>query len=89
MLRLTRNRMHGLNLNYNNSRLESSAHFYPIRIARMWNALTLELRITLTSQIPLSQIKSALTRFYKDRLLNHFSTDNTCTWVMACRCRQC
>ena len=88
-VRVTRNRMHGLNLNYTNTRLESSAHFYPIRIARLWNALPLSLRITLTSQIPLSQLKSTLTRFYKDRLLNHFSTDITCTWVMACRCHQC
>ena len=87
--RVTRNRAHGLNLTYTNSRLESSAHFYPIRIARLWNALTLELRLTLTSPIPLSQIKSTLTRFYKDRLSNIFDTDNTCTWVMACRCRLC
>ena len=87
--RLTRNRMHGLTLNYNNARLESSAHFYPIRIARLWNALTLDIRRTLTSDLPLSQIKAVLTRLYKDRLLNHFETDNTCTWVMACRCARC
>lgn len=33
---LTRNRMHGLNHSYTNSKLESSAHFYPLRIARLW-----------------------------------------------------
>ena len=78
-----------LKLNYTNPRLESSAQFYPVRIARLWNALTIDLRLSLTSQLPLSQIKVILNRFYKDRLLNYFDTDNLCTWVMACRCRLC
>ena len=89
LTRVTRNREHGLNLNYTNNRLESSAHFYPIRITRLWNALPLMLRAALMSPITLPTIKSKLTKFYKDRLVDHFETANTCTWVMACRCHQC
>ena len=56
--RITRNREHGLNLNYTNPKLERSAHFYPVRVARLWNSLHLELRTKLTSPITLFQIKS-------------------------------
>ena len=87
--RVTRNRAHGLNLDYNNTRLESSAHFYPVRIARLWNALPLNLRQILKSPLTLAQIKMHLTRFYKDRLDNVFETNNVCTWVTACRCPLC
>ena len=88
-IRITRNRARGLNLTYTNSRLESSAHFYPIRIARLWNALTLDLREFLLSPVPINQIKTKLNKYYKDRLENVFNTDNTGTWVTACRCPTC
>ena len=87
--RLTRNMGHGLNLNYPITSLESSAHFYPYRIARLWNALPLALRIQLMSPVSLAQIKSILNNHYKDRLIMVFESNNTCTWVTVCRCTLC
>ena len=61
---------------------------FDLRIARLWNALPLKLRRDLTS-ILMSAIKTKLSKFYKDRLINYFETENICTWVMACRCQLC
>ena len=87
--RLTRNRDHGLNINYTNPKLESSSHFYPVRIARLWNALPLALRITLTQPNSIAVLKLKLNKFYMDKLVSTFESDNMCTWVTACRCTNC
>ena len=88
--RVTSNREHGLNLNYINPKLESSAHFYPVRIARLWNFLSLELCTKLMlAPVTLFTIKSTLNKFYRDKFETYFETDNTCTWVTACICTNC
>ena len=89
VFRITRNRENGLKFNYINPKLESTAHFYPVRIARLWNSLSIELRTKLTSPITLFQIKSILNKHYRDKFETQFETDNTCTWVTACRCTNC
>jgi len=88
-IRVTRNRVEGLTLLTPITRLESSAHFYPSRIAHLWNALHIDLRKKLTAPIPISQVKSILNNHYKNKLTNYFDADNACTFVTACRCNIC
>jgi len=87
--RNTRANITGLTLVLPITRLESSAHFYPIRIARLWNALPLDLRRTIYSNIPISQVKALLNKHYRDKLSNYFDGDNVCSYVTACRCPTC
>ena len=87
--RVTRNRALGLNLSASITKQEATAHFYPSRIARLWNSLPAELRLKLKSPISLYHVKSLLNAHYTERLTNIFETDNTCTWVSVCRCGQC
>ena len=87
--RVTRNRVIGLNLTYTLTRLETSAHFYPIRLAHLWNKLSVEFRTKLISPLTIPTIKTLLNKHYYDKLVDHFETNNTCTWVTACRCTTC
>ena len=86
---LTRNMQHGLNILTPITRLESSAHFYPSRIARIWNTLPLELRTKLKSPLSLHHIKIILNKYYQNLLTDIFHTDRVCTWVTICRCNLC
>ena len=87
--RLTRNRALGHTLTYTNLKLESSAHFYPIRLARHWNKLPTDLRTKLLSAAPLASLKSTLNAYYQKLLVDRFESDNVCTWVTSCRCTKC
>ena len=66
--RVTRNREYELNLNYTNPKLESSAHFYPVQIAQLWNSLLLELVTKWTSLLSFQQIKMLVNKHYRDTL---------------------
>ena len=85
----TRNAQHGLRILTPLTRLESSAHFYPARIARIWNTLPLELRTKLKSPLSLHHIKVLLNKYYGQLLIEQFQTDSVCTWVTTCRCNLC
>jgi len=85
----TRNQQHGLNLIIPKTKLTSSAHFYPSRIARIWNTLPISLRFDLVSPIPISSVKTLLNKHYHLLLMNTFDPDNLCTWVSACHCGLC
>jgi hypothetical protein len=87
--RITRNRAHGLTLKIPKLKLVSSAHFYPSRIARIWNSLHIDLRMQLISPAPLPFIKKILNEYYIDRLTNLFDPDDLCTYVSACPCATC
>jgi hypothetical protein len=87
--RTTRNRTHGLTLITPKHKLQSSAQFYPIRITKLWNSLTLDLRRCLTSDISLPQIKTILNKHYLDLLSNSFEPENPCTYVSVCQCGRC
>ena len=84
--RLTRNRVLGHTLTYTNLKLESSAHFYPIRLARQWNKLPTDLRTKLLSPAPLASLKSMLNGYYLKLPVERFESDNVCT---SCRCTKC
>ena len=87
--RVTRNRAQGTTLSFPLHHLESTAHFYPIRLARLWNSLPLDLRNNLLSPLPISSIKTLLNNHYMDQLANNYNPDNTCTLQTACRCHLC
>jgi hypothetical protein len=87
--RITRNRTLGLTLTLPKLKLTSSAQFYPSRIARIWNSLHIDLRMKLTSPVPLPVIKKLLNEYYFDMLSNLFDPDNLCTYVSACPCWTC
>ena len=89
LVRPTRNRAHGLNLTLPKTRLESTAHFYPSRIARLWNSLPLDLRDTIIKANSMYTVKKHLSQHYKNMLINTFDQTNICTWVTVCRCPMC
>ena len=67
---------------YTNAEARKKCIFLPIaiRIARLWNVLPLNIRLTITAPImpiTLQSIKATLTKFYKDHLVNYFETENT------------
>ena len=87
--RPTRNRATGLTLSIRKTKLESTAHFYPTRIARLWNALPLKLKQDLTTLESMYSIKKHLTTHYKNLLTTTFDQNNICTWITVCRCPMC
>jgi hypothetical protein len=63
--------------------------FYPIRVARLWNSLPLNLRETLKHQTNSVIVKQHLTPLYKIELANLFDPENVCTWIHTCQCTSC
>ena len=86
---VTRAMATGLTLNYNKTRLVTTAHFYPYRLSLIWNRLTYDIRLKLRYLTETSKIKRVLNPYYYQRLTNHFDPDNTCTWVTHCDCIRC
>jgi len=69
--------------------LSSTAHFYPYRLTKIWNSLPQHLQTTLK---PISEslvMKQFLVPFYRERLINHFDPNDTCTWISWCDCHRC
>jgi len=87
--RRTRMREMGTNLAIPKTKLESTAHFYPTRIARLWNTLPPELRTKLISLESFNTIKKHLSKHYNTLLHERFDGGNTCTWLSICRCVTC
>jgi len=87
--RPTRNRALGIDLSIPSTKLESTAHFYPSRIARLWNTLPPALRTKLITLTNFNTIKKHLSTYYNSLLHNKFNAQDTCTWISACRCTTC
>jgi len=87
----TRTRQAELNtrLQINRTNLDSTAHFYPYRITKIWNALPHTLQTILK---PLSEplvMKQFLVPHYQTKLLMMFDSEDTCTWISWCDCNRC
>ena len=85
----TRNVNQQLNLPIPKTKTTTAAHFYPTRLARIWNSLPLKIRETIK---PLSSnlvIKQNLLPLFKSELINTFDSENTCTWIHFCQCTRC
>jgi len=71
------------------TKLDSTAHFYPHRITKIWNSLPQNLQTILK---PLSEplvMKQFLVPYYRSKLLSHFDPDDSCTWISWCNCNRC
>jgi len=67
----------------------TAAHFYPTRIARLWNSLPPELRRSLKHLTNGLTIKQHLSPLLKNELTNRFDPEDTCSWIHFCHCRRC
>ena len=69
---------------------ESLFNYYLYRIVNLWNKLPTDIRlIELNDNGSNKHFKDDLKRFYTEKLLNTFVTENTCTWLSVCRCSIC
>ena len=66
-------------------RTESFASSYFNRIIPLWNNLPVEPRLSSS----VSSFKRLTFAFYYDYFLSTFKTQDTCSWVSACRCANC
>ena len=85
----TRNAIQQLTLIIPRTKTTTAAHFYPTRLARIWNSLPLNTRQTIK---PLSSnlvLKQHLLPIFRNELTTHFDSDNTCTWIHYCQCARC
>ena len=85
----TRNMVANSCLHVRKNRLESTAHFYPYRITKIWNALPRHLQLSLKTVWQPLVVKQFLVPYYREKLVNQFDPDNTCTWISWCSCRRC
>ena len=85
----TRGMEDGTRLNYPLLNLESSAHFYPYRLTKIWNSLPSDLRLTLKPVSAPLVMKQFLVPFYRQKLVVTFDPDDTCTWISWCSCYKC
>ena len=87
--RITRAMARGLTLKYSKTRYVGSAHFFPFRVAKIWNKLPMDLRLQIRHMNETNKIKPILNRYYNERLIDHYDPDSTCTWVHHCDCATC
>lgn len=66
-----------------------SSQFYIYRAVKTWNVLPVDVRTKLLNAVNKNSIKNILLKLYKQKLSDHFDTDNTCTWVVTCQCGRC
>ena len=66
-----------------------NVHFFPSRIARIWNALPDNVRQTLRTVSESLIVKQVVNPYYYYLLEHHFESENTCTWVNSCPCYRC
>ena len=62
-------------------RTNSHRHFYFNRISRLWNFLPV-----IDLDMPVSSILSLLRTYFWNYFLNHFSSDNPCSFHLICPC---
>jgi hypothetical protein len=64
--------------------------FFPCRIFNMWNFIPEDIRNTeLTLNGKNIAFKKLLKLWFYDYYEQNFNCDNTCTWVLRCRCANC
>ena len=85
----TRQRTQALVLSVPKTKTTSSAHFYPTRMARLWNSFPQQLRQILKPLTSSLVIKQHIIPLYKTELSTLFNPDNVCTWIHTCRCNKC
>ena len=86
---VTRAMAGGLTLRCKQTRLISTAHFYPYRLTLIWNKLPYDTRLKLRYLTDPQKIKRIIKPHYINRLKEHFDPENTCTWVTHCDCYRC
>jgi len=87
--RTTRRQAQALTLPIPKTKTTTSAHFYPTRIARIWNAIPLVLRRSIRPLKSSLVIKQHLIPLFKNELTYRFDSYNTCTWIHYCNCNHC
>jgi len=85
----TRNTIQALILPIPRTRTTTAAHFYPTRMARLWNSLPIALRRTIKPLSSTLVIKQNLIPLFRNELINRFDSANTCTWIHHCNCLHC
>jgi hypothetical protein len=74
----------------NNTRYQSYNTYFTNRICRLWNSLPLDIReIPLTDLGYNSAFKNSLKKWLFKYTLEHYITDDLCTWTIACICPKC
>ena len=86
---MTRNANQQLNLPIPKTKTTTAAHFYPTRLARIWNSLPVALRETIKTLSSNLVIKQHLIPLFKNELATTFDSENTCTWIHFCQCTRC
>ena len=79
---------HTSKLRYLPAHTETYSHFYTRRVPHIWNKLPDHVRAIPYTPLS-SRFKKALKKFFTNKLLVEFKTENTCTWVSKCRCTTC
>ena len=85
----TRNQTQALALSIPKTKSTTAAHFYPTRIARLWNTIPQELRQTIKPLTSSLVIKQHIIPLFKNELSTLFDPENVCTWIHTCRCNTC
>ena len=87
--RATRNAVRGTLLLVKHANRDTNPHFFPSRIARIWNALPENIRASMKTLSENLVIKQTVNPYYYHLLEHHFDPENTCTWVNHCLCARC
>ena len=85
----TRQPTQALTLTVPRTKITTAAHFYPTRIARLWNSIPYHLRQSIKPLKSSLVIKQHLIPMYKNELSTLFDPDNICTWIHTCKCNTC
>lgn len=84
-IQITRSTTDGLKLRIPVTNSVMYEKLYFNRIVFLWNSLPYEIRC----QTSLNIFKSRLYSHFSCLLINHFDSNNTCTWSLCCRCSSC
>ena len=87
--RITRRQLNSDTLKILKTKTTQAAHFYPSRIARLWNSLPQNIRQTLKPLKSTLVIKQHLLPYYWARLATGFDPENICTWISTCQFPTC
>jgi hypothetical protein len=72
------------------TKTELYSKFYTKRIINLWNSVPYEIRsLELTDYGKNTTFKNALKNWFMKYFLENFISDNTCTWVVKCICKEC
>ena len=72
-------------LQHNYSRSTTTRHFYWNRIVPLWNSLASEIDLSL----PIAGIKQLISELLWSHFIDHFDSDNPCSFHYLCPCSSC